>query len=150
MGIFIKVKPIKANWFQKANETDGILDVSSEQVKLQVNIIDITEYDLKLINILERQSNPRSRKLLMPFIKILQVPELKGIITVHSTVGRLRKTLVSEEVLYLSKETDAFVKQLIENGQFVKMQIATRTELHSKTMAEEGAEDLNGKDTKPC
>ncbi|MEB2492688.1 hypothetical protein SOP93_16075 [Peribacillus frigoritolerans] len=95
MGIFIKVKPIKANWFQKANETDGILDVSSEQVKLQVNIIDITEYDLKLINILERQSNPRSRKLLMPFIKILQVPELKGIITVHSTVGRLRKTLVS-------------------------------------------------------
>jgi len=35
MGIFIKVK----HWFQKANETetetDGILDVSSEQVKLQ-------------------------------------------------------------------------------------------------------------------
>ncbi|MEK4069416.1 hypothetical protein [Peribacillus sp. FSL R5-0717] len=55
MGIFIKVK----RWFQKANETDGILDVSSEQVKLQVNIIDLTEYDLKLINILERQLNPR-------------------------------------------------------------------------------------------
>ncbi|MEW5550940.1 hypothetical protein ABGT22_13405 [Peribacillus frigoritolerans] len=50
MGIFIKVKQIKANWFQKANETDGILDVSIEQVKLQVNIIDLTEYDLKLIH----------------------------------------------------------------------------------------------------
>ncbi|MED3833846.1 hypothetical protein [Peribacillus frigoritolerans] len=58
------------HWFQKANETDGILDVSSEQVKLQVNIIDLTEYDLKLINILERQSNPRSRELLMPFIEL--------------------------------------------------------------------------------
>ncbi|MFS0666966.1 hypothetical protein AB1L12_03395 [Peribacillus frigoritolerans] len=91
MGIFIKVK----HWFQKANETDGILDVSSEQVKLQVNIIDLTEYVLKLINILERQSNPRSRELLMPFINILQVPELKGIITVYSTVGRLRKTLIT-------------------------------------------------------
>ncbi|UYZ01066.1 hypothetical protein OJ967_11540 [Peribacillus frigoritolerans] len=41
IGIFIKVK----HWFQKANETDGILDVSSEQMKLQVNIIDLTEYD---------------------------------------------------------------------------------------------------------
>lgn len=49
-------------------------------------------------------------------------------------------SLVSEEVLYLSEETDASVKQLIENGQFVKMQIATRAEqsLCSKTMAEEG------------
>lgn len=49
-------------------------------------------------------------------------------------------SLVSEEVLYLSEETDASVKQLIENGQFVKMQIATRAEqsLRSKTMAEEG------------
>ncbi|MEC0345090.1 hypothetical protein [Peribacillus frigoritolerans] len=48
-------------------------------------------------------------------------------------------SLVSEEVLYLSEETDASVKQLIENGQFVKMQIATRAErsLRSKTMAEE-------------
>ncbi|MDQ7864301.1 hypothetical protein RCO48_34050 [Peribacillus frigoritolerans] len=36
MGIFIKVKPIKANWFQKANETDGILDVSSEQVNFRL------------------------------------------------------------------------------------------------------------------
>lgn len=43
IGIFIKVK----HWFQKANETDGVLDVSSEQVKLQVNIIDLTEYDFK-------------------------------------------------------------------------------------------------------
>ncbi|MCM3674425.1 hypothetical protein M3699_11130 [Peribacillus simplex] len=43
MGIFIKANPEKAIWLQKANETDGILDVSSEQVKLQVNIIDLTE-----------------------------------------------------------------------------------------------------------
>ncbi|MFJ5749005.1 hypothetical protein ACQKOM_09705 [Peribacillus frigoritolerans] len=42
-----------------SNETDGILDVSSEQVKLQVNIIDLTEYDLKLFNILERQCEPQ-------------------------------------------------------------------------------------------
>lgn len=49
-------------------------------------------------------------------------------------------SLVSEEVLYLSEETDASVKQLLENGQFVKMQIATRAKqsLRSKTMAEEG------------
>ncbi|WP_284142740.1 hypothetical protein [Peribacillus frigoritolerans] len=42
--------------------------------------------------------------------------------------------------MYLSEETDASIKQLIENGQFVKMQIATRAErsLRSKTMAEEG------------
>ncbi|MED4693937.1 protoglobin domain-containing protein [Peribacillus frigoritolerans] len=107
MGIFIKVK----HWFQKANETDGILDVSSEQVKLQVNIIDLTEYVLKLINILERQLNPRSRELLMPFIKILQVPELKGIITVHSTVGRLRKTLITHMLsLFNGVIDDDFVK----------------------------------------
>lgn len=37
-------------------------------------------------------------------------------------------SLVSEEVLYLSEETNASVKQLLENGQFVKMQIATRAE----------------------
>ncbi|QYF80909.1 globin-coupled sensor protein [Brevibacterium sp. PAMC21349] len=250
MGIFIKVKPIKANWFQKANETDGILDVSSEQVKLQVNIIDLTEYDLKLIHAFREAIEPQVEGVVDAFYQsILQVPELKGIITAHSTVGRLRKTLithmlslfngvidddfvklrtkvakthyriglqprwyssgfqnvqnhlqrivfeqtknedeqralisaigkilnleqqlvleayevehlkarenqykeikdevkrkislVSEEVLYLSEETDASVKQLIENGQFVKMQIATRAEqsLRSKTMAEEG------------
>ncbi|WP_283778895.1 globin-coupled sensor protein [Peribacillus frigoritolerans] len=250
MGIFIKVKPIKANWFQKANETDGILDVSSEQVKLQVNIIDLTEYDLKLIHAFREAIEPQVERVVDAFYQtILQVPELKGIITAHSTVGRLRKTLithmlslfngvidddfvklrtkvakthyriglqprwyssgfqnvqnhlqrivfeqtknedeqqalisaigkilnleqqlvleayevehvkarenqykeikeevkrkislVSEEVLYLSEETDASVKQLIENGQFVKMQIATRAEqsLRSKTMAEEG------------
>ncbi|MFY0802473.1 protoglobin domain-containing protein [Peribacillus frigoritolerans] len=250
MGIFIKVKPIKANWFQKANETDGILDVSSEQVKLQVNIIDLTEYDLKLIHAFREAIEPQVEGVVDAFYQtILQVPELKGIITAHSTVGRLRKTLithmlslfngvidddfvklrtkvakthyriglqprwyssgfqnvqnhlqrmvfeqtknedeqralisaigkilnleqqlvleayevehlkarenqykeikeevkrkislVSEEVLYLSEETDASVKQLIENGQFVKMQIATRAEqsLGSKTMAEEG------------
>ncbi|MBD8137489.1 hypothetical protein IFR10_18410 [Bacillus sp. CFBP 13597] len=40
------------------------------------------------------------------------------------------KEEVSEEVLYLSEETDAFVKQLIENGQFVKMQIATAPNNH--------------------
>lgn len=250
MGIFIKVKPIKANWFQKANQTDGILDVSSEQVKLQVNIIDLTEYDLKLIHAFREAIEPQVERVVDAFYQtILQVPELKGIITAHSTVGRLRKTLithmlslfngvidddfvklrtkvakthyriglqprwyssgfqnvqnhlqrivfeqtknedeqralisaigkilnleqqlvleayevehvkarenqykeikeevkrkislVSEEVLYLSEETDASVKQLIENGQFVKMQIATRAEqsLRSKTMAEEG------------
>ncbi|TDL91947.1 methyl-accepting chemotaxis protein [Vibrio vulnificus] len=250
MGIFIKVKPKKANWFQKANETDGILDVSSEQVKLQVNIIDLTEYDLKLIHAFREAIEPQVEGVVDAFYQtILQVPELKGIITAHSTVGRLRKTLithmlslfngvidddfvklrtkvakthyriglqprwyssgfqnvqnhlqrivfeqtknedeqralisaigkilnleqqlvleayevehlkarenqykeikeevkrkislVSEEVLYLSEETDASVKQLIENGQFVKMQIATRAEqsLRSKTMAEEG------------
>ncbi|CAH0293447.1 hypothetical protein SRABI80_04025 [Peribacillus frigoritolerans] len=62
MGIFIKVK----HWFQK--------DVSSEQVKLQVKIIDLTEYVLKLINILERQSNSRSREfdcLLSKFCRFL-------------------------------------------------------------------------------
>ncbi|WP_336862428.1 globin-coupled sensor protein [Peribacillus frigoritolerans] len=250
MGIFIKVKPIKANWFQKANETDGILDVSSEQVKLQVNIIDLTEYDLKLIHAFREAIEPQVEGVVDAFYQtILQVPELKGIITAHSTVGRLRKTLithmlslfngvidddfvklrtkvakthyriglqprwyssgfqnvqnhlqrivfeqtknedeqralisaigkilnleqqlvleayevehlkarenqykeikeevrskislVSEEVLYLSEETDASVKQLIENGQYVKMQIAARAEqsLRSKTMAEEG------------
>ncbi|MFJ7469575.1 protoglobin domain-containing protein [Peribacillus frigoritolerans] len=250
MGIFIKVKPIKANWFQKANETDGILDVSSEQVKLQVNIIDLTEYDLKLIHAFREAIEPQVERVVDAFYQtILQVPELKGIITAHSTVGRLRKTLithmlslfngvidddfvklrtkvakthyriglqprwyssgfqnvqnhlqrivfeqtknedeqralisaigkilnleqqlvleayevehlkarenqykeikeevkrkislVSEKVLYLSEETDASVKQLIENGQFVKKQIATRAEqsLRSKTMAEEG------------
>lgn len=250
MGIFIKVKPIKANWFQKANKTDGILNVSSEQVKLQVNIIDLTEYDLKLIHAFREAIEPQVERVVDAFYQtILQVPELKGIITAHSTVGRLRKTLithilslfngvidddfvklrtkvakthyriglqprwyssgfqnvqnhlqrivfeqtknedeqralisaigkilnleqqlvleayevehvkarenqykeikegvkkkislVSEEVLYLSEETDASVKQLIENGQFVKMQIATRAEqsLRSKTMAEEG------------
>lgn len=107
MGIFIKVK----HWFQKANETDGILDVSSEQVKLQVKIIDLTEYVLKVINNLERQSNSRSRELLMPFIKILQVPELKGIITVHSTVGRLRKTLITHMLsLFNGVIDDDFVK----------------------------------------
>ncbi|MEK4011491.1 globin-coupled sensor protein [Peribacillus sp. FSL M8-0224] len=244
------MKPIKANWFQKANETDGILDVSSEQVKLQVNIIDLTEYDLKLIHAFREAIEPQVEGVVDAFYQsILQVPELKGIITAHSTVGRLRKTLithmlslfngvidddfvklrtkvakthyriglqprwyssgfqnvqnhlqrivfeqtknedeqralisaigkilnleqqlvleayevehlkarenqykeikdevkrkislVSEEVLYLSEETDASVKQLIENGQFVKMQIATRAEqsLRSKTMAEEG------------
>ncbi|WP_285289395.1 MULTISPECIES: hypothetical protein [unclassified Bacillus (in: firmicutes)] len=38
------MKQIEANWFKKANETDGILNVSSEQVKLQVNIIDLTAF----------------------------------------------------------------------------------------------------------
>jgi heme-based aerotactic transducer len=57
--------------------------------------------------------------------------------------------------LYLSEETDAFVKQLIENGQFVKRQITTRAEqsLLFKNNRLRGAEayaDLNGKDTKPC
>ncbi|MGE6612678.1 hypothetical protein ACQKFG_19395 [Peribacillus sp. NPDC076916] len=53
---------------------------------------------------------------------------------------RRKISLVSQEVLYLSEETDASVKQWIESGQYVKMQIATRAEqsLCSKTLAEEG------------
>ncbi|WHY99847.1 protoglobin domain-containing protein [Peribacillus simplex] len=250
MGIFIKTKPEKAIWLQKANETDGILDVSSEQVKIQVNIIDLTEFDLKLIHAFREAIEPQVEKVVDAFYQtILQVPELKGIITEHSTVGKLRNTLithmlslfngvidddfvelrtkvakthyriglqprwyssgfqnvqnymqrivfeqsrneeeqralisaigkilnleqqlvleayevenlkarknhykeikeevrrkislVSEEVLNLSEETEASVKQLIENGQYVKTQISTRAEqsLRSKTLAEEG------------
>ncbi|MFJ7509514.1 protoglobin domain-containing protein [Peribacillus simplex] len=250
MVIFIKGRPEKAIWFQKAKETDGILDVSSEQVKLQVNIIDLTEFDLKLIHAFREAIEPQVERVVDAFYQtILQVPELKGIITEHSTVGKLRKTLithmlslfngvidddfvelrtkvaqthyriglqprwyssgfqnvqnylqrivfeqsrneeeqralisaigkilnleqqlvleayevenlkarenhyleikeevrrkislVSEEVLNLSEETEASVKQLIENGQYVKTQIATRAEqsLRSKTLAEEG------------
>ncbi|MED3986877.1 globin-coupled sensor protein [Peribacillus simplex] len=250
MGIFIKGRPEKAIWFQKAKVTDGILDVSSEQVKLQVNIIDLTEFDLKLIHAFREAIEPQVERVVDAFYQtILQVPELKGIITEHSTVGKLRKTLithmlslfngvidddfvelrtkvakthyriglqprwyssgfqnvqnymqrivfeqsrneeeqmalisaigkilnleqqlvleayevenlkarenhykeikeevrrkislVSEEVLNLSEETEASVKQLIVNGQYVKTQIATRAELslRSKTLAEEG------------
>ncbi|MED3911637.1 globin-coupled sensor protein [Peribacillus simplex] len=250
MGIFIKGRPENAIWFQKAKVTDGILDVSSEQVKLQVNIIDLTEFDLKLIHAFREAIEPQVERVVDTFYQtILQVPELKGIITEHSTVGKLRKTLithmlslfngvidddfvelrtkvakthyriglqprwyssgfqnvqnymqrivfeqsrneeeqmalisaigkilnleqqlvleayevenlkarenhykeikeevrrkislVSEEVLNLSEETEASVKQLIVNGQYVKTQIATRAELslRSKTLAEEG------------
>lgn len=47
----------------------------------------------------------------MPFIKILQVPELKGIITVHRTVGRLRKTLITHMLsLFNGLIDDDFVK----------------------------------------
>ncbi|MFE4706480.1 protoglobin domain-containing protein [Peribacillus simplex] len=96
MGIFIKTKPEKAIWLQKANETDGILDVSSEQVKIQVNIIDLTEFDLKLIHAFREAIEPQVEKVVDAFYQtILQVPELKGIITEHSTVGKLRNTLIT-------------------------------------------------------
>lgn len=49
--IFKKGKLEQALWFQKTKETDGILDVSNEQVKRHMNIIDLTEYDLKLIRV---------------------------------------------------------------------------------------------------
>ncbi|MEY8757514.1 protoglobin domain-containing protein [Peribacillus frigoritolerans] len=71
MGIFIKVKPIKANRFQKANETDGILDVSSEQVKLQVNIIDLTEYDLKLIHAFREAIEPLAEEVVDAFYQTI-------------------------------------------------------------------------------
>ncbi|KOR78670.1 protoglobin domain-containing protein [Peribacillus frigoritolerans] len=71
MGIFKKVKPIKANRFQKANETDGILDVSSEQVKLQVNIIDLTEYDLKLIHAFREAIEPQAEEVVDAFYQTI-------------------------------------------------------------------------------
>lgn len=47
----------------------------------------------------------------MPFIKILLVPELEGIITVHSTVGRLRKTIITHMLsLFNVVIDDDFVK----------------------------------------
>ncbi|CAH0164920.1 Heme-based aerotactic transducer HemAT [Peribacillus sp. Bi96] len=250
MGFFIKAKPEKAIWLQKAKDMDGILNVSSVQVRLQVNIIDLNEFDLKLIHAFRAAIEPQVERVVDAFYQtILQVPDLKRIITQHSTVEKLRKTLIShmlslfngviddefvqlrtkvakthyriglqprwyssgfqnvenlllkivyeqtkneeeqralitaigkilnleqqlvleayeaenlkarenhyneikeevkkkislisEEVLLLSKETDASVKQLIENGYYVKEQIATRAEqtLHSRTIAEEG------------
>ncbi|MBO0997664.1 hypothetical protein IOC57_07885 [Bacillus sp. SD075] len=53
---------------------------------------------------------------------------------------RRKLTFVSEEVLNLSEETEASVKQLIENGQYIKTQISTRAEqlLRSKTLPEGG------------
>lgn len=96
MGIFTKAKPEKAIWLQKAKETDGILDVSSEQVRLQVNIIDLKEFDLKLIHAFREAIEPKVESVVDSFYQtILQVPELKGIITEHSTVEKLRKTLIS-------------------------------------------------------
>ncbi len=61
MGIFMKAEPKKAIWFQKEKKTDGILDVSSEQVKLQVTIIDLTEFDLKLIHAFRRGNRAPGR-----------------------------------------------------------------------------------------
>ncbi|MDM5358601.1 globin-coupled sensor protein [Peribacillus sp. ACCC06369] len=96
MGIFMKAKPEKAIWLQKAKETDGVLDVSSEQVRLQVNIIDLKEFDLKLIHAFREAIEPKVESVVDSFYQtILQVPELKGIITEHSTVEKLRKTLIS-------------------------------------------------------
>ncbi|MGE7184871.1 hypothetical protein ACQKKK_12995 [Peribacillus sp. NPDC006672] len=60
MDDFHKIEAEKSNLVSKSKrETEGILDVSSEQVKHWVNIIDLTEFDLKLIHAFSEQPNRR-------------------------------------------------------------------------------------------
>lgn len=250
MGFFTSTKPEKTIWLEKAKQAKIILNVSSEQVRQQLKIIDLTESDLSLIHAFSEAITPRIDKIVDSFYEtILQVPELKTIIMEHSSIDRLRTTLhkhmlslfngiiddqfvenrmkvakthyriglqprwylsgfqnvqnyllkvvyehtknekeqralitaigkilnleqqlvieayesenlkarenqyrdikrevkkqislISEEVLLLSEETDASVKQLIENSKHVKKQIAMRAEqsLHSRKIAEDG------------
>ncbi|MCK1993651.1 hypothetical protein GW626_09755 [Peribacillus muralis] len=96
MGYFVKAKQEKAIWLQKAKNMEGLLNVSSEDVKLQVHIIELDESDLKLIHAFKDAIEPRVEDIVDSFyVTILQVPELKEIINKHSTVEKLRKTLIS-------------------------------------------------------
>jgi heme-based aerotactic transducer len=96
------VKPIEANWFQKANETDGILDVSSEQVKLKVNIIDLTEYDLN-----------QSFSSITEFVKLVQgMADQTNLLSLNSAIEAVRAgehdngfAVVSNEVRKLAEQT---------------------------------------------
>ncbi|MGE7878170.1 protoglobin domain-containing protein [Peribacillus muralis] len=111
MGIFIKAKQEKAIWLQKAKDMSGKLEVSSDQVRLQVRIIDLNEFDLKLIHAFKEAIEPQAEGIVASFYQtILHVPELKGIITKHSTLRKLRETLMAHMLfLFNGVMDDEFV-----------------------------------------
>ncbi|WP_057914845.1 protoglobin domain-containing protein [Peribacillus muralis] len=112
MGYFVKAKQEKAIWLQKAKDMEGLLNVSSEDVKLQVHIIELDESDLKLIHAFKDTIEPQVEDIVDSFyVTILQVPELKEIINKHSTVEKLRKTLISHMLsLFNGVIDDQFVE----------------------------------------
>lgn len=110
MGLFSGNKVSSNEWYETLKK--GEIKVSSTEVKQQLQMIHLTEEDLGLIQSFGDVIQDQIGDLVESFYStILQVPELKTIITSHSTVERLRVTLQNHiQKIFLGVIDDQFVE----------------------------------------
>lgn len=103
MGLFTKSK----NEIELLNRTKGTINVSSADVQQQLNLIELTEEDLGLIKAFGMRIHSQIEPLVDGFYKkIIEVSELKSIITSQTTVDRLRGTLQNHMLTLLEGVID--------------------------------------------
>ena len=110
MSLFSRNKDTNIQWYETLKK--GEISVSSTEVKQQLQMIHLTEEDLGLIQSFGNVIQNRIEDLVESFYStIIQVPELKTIITNHSTVDRLRVTLQNHiQKILLGVIDDQFVE----------------------------------------
>ena len=93
MRIFSKNR-FKVDGYEWVHDKNGKINVSNAQVRQQLQFIQLTEVDLGLIQAFGEMIQSEINDVVDSFYrKVLEVSELKNIITKHSSVDHLRVTL---------------------------------------------------------
>ena len=112
MGLFARYKEKKEEWNESILGRKGKIIVSSQEVRQQLKLIQLTEADLGLIQAFGEVIRDQIDELVDVFYHtMLNVPQLQAIITNHSSVERLRVTLHNHILtLFQGVIDDSFVK----------------------------------------
>lgn len=106
MKKFFKKK--QSSWLAKTTDIDVSINSTHPSIKDKINMLNLSEEDLKIIKSLQPIVKENISLLVDSFYeRILQVPELNTIINTHSTLDRLRNTLSGHIVELFNVKFDA-------------------------------------------
>ena len=114
MKKFFKKK--QSSWLAKTTDIDVSINSTHPSIKDKINMLNLSEEDLKIIKSLQPIVKENISLLVDSFYeRILQVPELNTIINTHSTLDRLRNTLSGHIVeLFNVKFDSSFLEKRLQ------------------------------------
>ncbi|MFS0662085.1 globin-coupled sensor protein [Niallia alba] len=114
MKKFFKKK--QSSWLARTTDIDVSINSTHPSIKDKINMLNLSEEDLKIIKSLQPIVKENISLLVDSFYeRILQVPELNTIINTHSTLDRLRNTLSGHIVeLFNVKFDSSFLEKRLQ------------------------------------
>ncbi|BBH22638.1 heme-based aerotactic transducer HemAT [Paenibacillus baekrokdamisoli] len=93
-GKLIDQRPVPSSKIQQVHQTEALIEVDNHQLTTQMKMIDLSAEDLRVIHSIQPMIIEHIDEIIEAFYAtIVEVTVLKGIITEHSTIERLRGTL---------------------------------------------------------
>lgn len=113
MYLFRLIKNDKKKWLKNIEEMNVAIDVRDPSIQVKMNMIHLTEYDLKIMKSIQPLVEEHVDQLVQQFYStILQVDHLKKMIEKYSTVDRLRGMLKTHFIeLFSGKIDQMFVEK---------------------------------------